>query len=145
MVLMRLFQTSRRFNVEIQPQLARCRRRCSISKAWVASSTRSGPVEDRQAVPRALDARAGRLEGARERIKVEAPLWAKMLPDFPRLAHQFLERRALNTNGEQERLLAMLVTEQRRTQRLVGTTLLLVGGFIAGIVLTHVLGLAGYW
>ena len=76
---------------------------------------------------------------------MEAPLWAKMLPDFPRLAHQFLERRALTTNGEQDKLLAMLVLEQRRTNRLLGTAVLLVGGFVAGIVLTHVLGWSAYW
>lgn len=39
LVLMRLFQTSRRFNVEIQPQLVLLQKRCSISKVWVVSST----------------------------------------------------------------------------------------------------------
>ena len=72
--------------------------------------------------------------------------WVEMnMPDFPRLAHQFLERRALAGNGEQDKLLALLVAEQRRTNRLLGTALLLVGGFVAGIVLTHVLAWAGHW
>ena len=39
MVLLRLFETSRRFNVEIQPQLVLLQRPCSISKAWAASWT----------------------------------------------------------------------------------------------------------
>ncbi|MNN82097.1 putative ubiquinone biosynthesis protein UbiB [compost metagenome] len=76
---------------------------------------------------------------------MEAPQWAKMLPDFPRLAHQFLERRALQNNGEQERLLAQLVVEQRRTNRRLSTALMLVGGFLAGIVLVQALAWAGYW
>jgi ubiquinone biosynthesis protein len=84
-------------------------------------------------------------KGAWERIQVEAPQWAKMLPDFPRLAHQFLERRALVDNSQQERLLTALIAEQRRTNRLVGTALLLVGGFVAGVVLTELLGWVGYW
>ena len=41
MVLLRLFQTSRRFNVEIQPQLVLLQRPCSISKGWGASWTPS--------------------------------------------------------------------------------------------------------
>ena len=57
MVLMRLFQTSRRFNVEIQPQLVLLQKPCSTSKAWAASSTRPGFVEHGQTVPGKVDAR----------------------------------------------------------------------------------------
>jgi ubiquinone biosynthesis protein len=38
-VLLRLFQTSRRFNVEIQPQLVMLQKPCSISKGWAVNST----------------------------------------------------------------------------------------------------------
>jgi ubiquinone biosynthesis protein len=38
-VLMRLFQTARRFNMEVQPQLVLLQRPCSTSKAWAASCT----------------------------------------------------------------------------------------------------------
>jgi predicted unusual protein kinase regulating ubiquinone biosynthesis (AarF/ABC1/UbiB family) len=37
-VLVSLFRASRRFNVEVQPQLTLCRRRCSPSRASAASS-----------------------------------------------------------------------------------------------------------
>jgi ubiquinone biosynthesis protein len=63
-VLLRLFQTSRRFNVEIQPQLVLLQKTCSTSKAWAASSTPSSTCGDRQALPRALDERADRLHAA---------------------------------------------------------------------------------
>jgi len=146
MVLMRLFQTSRRFNVEIQPQLVLLQKTLLNIEGL---GRQLDPDLDlwKTAKPfleRWMHEQVG-WQGAWERIKVEAPLWAKMLPDFPRLAHQFLERRALTTNGEQDKLLAMLVLEQRRTNRLLGTAVLLAGGFVAGIVLTHVLGWAGYW
>ncbi|MCY1220395.1 putative protein kinase UbiB [compost metagenome] len=146
MVLMRLFQTSRRFNVEIQPQLVLLQKTLLNIEGL---GRQLDPDLDlwKTAKPfleRWMHEQVG-WKGAWERVKVEAPLWAKMLPDFPRLAHQFLERRALTSNGEQDKLLAMLVVEQRRTNRLLGTGILLLGGFVAGIVLTHVLGWAGYW
>jgi ubiquinone biosynthesis protein len=53
-VLLRLFQTSRRFNVEIQP--------------GPATRPRARPVEHRQTVPRKLDEPAGRVGGARRRL-----------------------------------------------------------------------------
>jgi ubiquinone biosynthesis protein len=37
-LLLRLFQTSRRFNVEVQPQLVLLQKPCSTSRAWAASS-----------------------------------------------------------------------------------------------------------
>jgi ubiquinone biosynthesis protein len=146
MVLMRLFQMSRRFHVEIQPQLVLLQKTLLNIEGL---GRQLDPDLDlwKTAKPfleRWMHEQVG-WKGAWERVKVEAPLWAKMLPDFPRLAHQFLERRALTSNGEQDKLLAMLVVEQRRTNRLLGTGLLLLGGFVAGIVLTHVLGWAGYW
>ncbi|QEZ45579.1 ubiquinone biosynthesis regulatory protein kinase UbiB [Cupriavidus oxalaticus] len=146
MVLMRLFQTSRRFNVEIQPQLVLLQKTLLNIEGL---GRQLDPDLDlwKTAKPfleRWMYEQVG-WKGAWERVKVEAPQWAKMLPDFPRLAHQFLERRALAGNGEQDKLLALLVAEQRRTNRLLGTALLLVGGFVAGIVLTHVLAWAGHW
>lgn len=40
-VLMRLFQTARRFNMEVQPQLVLLQKPCSTSKAWAASCIRT--------------------------------------------------------------------------------------------------------
>jgi hypothetical protein len=59
-VLMRLFQTSRRFNVEIQPQLVLLQKTLLNIEGWAAARPRARPVEDRQALPRALDDRADR-------------------------------------------------------------------------------------
>lgn len=146
MVLMRLFQTSRRFNVEIQPQLVLLQKTLLNIEGL---GRQLDPDLDlwKTAKPfleRWMYEQVG-WQGAWERVKIEAPQWAKMLPDFPRLAHQFLERRALQNNGEQERLLAQLVVEQRRTNRRLSTALLLVGGFLAGIVIVQALAWAGYW
>ena len=40
-VLLRLFQTSRRFNIQVQPQLVLLQKPCSTSRGWGASSTPS--------------------------------------------------------------------------------------------------------
>jgi ubiquinone biosynthesis protein len=61
-VLMRLFQTSRRFNVEIQPQLVLLQKTLlNVEGLGRQLGPRPGPVEHRQALPGALDARAGRV------------------------------------------------------------------------------------
>ncbi|AOY91803.1 ubiquinone biosynthesis regulatory protein kinase UbiB [Cupriavidus sp. USMAA2-4] len=146
MVLMRLFQTSRRFNVEIQPQLVLLQKTLLNIEGL---GRQLDPDLDlwKTAKPfleRWMHEQVG-WKGAWERIQIEAPQWAKMLPDFPRLVHQFLERRALTSEAGQEKLLAALLQEQRRTNRLVGVAVLLLGGFVAGVVLTQLLSLAGYW
>ncbi|WP_454730907.1 MULTISPECIES: ubiquinone biosynthesis regulatory protein kinase UbiB [Cupriavidus] len=145
MVLMRLFQTSRRFNVEIQPQLVLLQKTLLNIEGL---GRQLDPDLDlwqtaKPFLEKWMHEQVG-WKGAWERIQVEAPQWAKMLPDFPRLAHQFLERRALVDNGQQEKLLGTLIAEQRRTNRLIATALLLAGGFLAGIVLTELLSLGGY-
>jgi ubiquinone biosynthesis protein len=58
-VLLRLFQTSRRFNVEIQPQLVLLQKTLlNIEGPGPPARSRAGPVEHRQALPGALDERA---------------------------------------------------------------------------------------
>src|SRR5204863_66550 len=145
-LLLRLFQASRRFSVEIQPQLVLLQKTLLNIEGL---GRQLDPDLDlwKTAKPfleRWMYEQVG-WQGAWERIKIEAPQWAKMLPDFPRLAHQFLERRALQNNEGQERLLTQLVAEQRRTNRRLSTALLLMGGFLAGIVIVQALAWAGYW
>jgi ubiquinone biosynthesis protein len=87
-VLLRLFQTSRRFNIESSRSSCCCRRRCSTSRAWARARSRPRPVGDRQAVSRALDVGADRLARAGAARAQEAPNWTATLPQLPRLLHQ---------------------------------------------------------
>jgi len=144
MVLMRLFQTSRRFNVEIQPQLVLLQKTLLNIEGL---GRQLDPDLDlwKTAKPyleRWMHEQVG-WRGAWERIQVEAPQWAKMLPDFPRLAHQFLERRALVNNGQQDRLLAALVVEQRRTNRMLAIGLLLIGAVAIAVAATQLVDWLG--
>jgi ubiquinone biosynthesis protein len=75
-VLMRLFQTSRRFNVEIQPQLVLLQKTLLNVEGWAATSTPTSTWEHRQAFPGTLDARAGGLARACSSGCEEAPRYA---------------------------------------------------------------------
>ena len=60
-VLMQLFRASRRFNVEIQPQLVLLQKTLlNVEGLGRAARPRARPVDHREAVPRALDGRADR-------------------------------------------------------------------------------------
>jgi len=115
MVLMRLFQTSRRFNVVIQPQLVLLQKTLlnieglgrQLDPDLDLWSTAKPFLEKwmlDQVGPRRL---------WRE-MKAQAPYYARMLPDLPRLLHGYLQRDAA---GDARRELRELLAEQRRANR----------------------------
>ncbi|KFC49426.1 ubiquinone biosynthesis protein UbiB, partial [Halomonas sp. SUBG004] len=92
-VLLGLFQTARRFNMEVQPQLVLLQKRCSISKVWAASST---PELDlwstaKPYLEKWMKERAG-IGGLWQSLKRQAPELSHQLPELPVLAHQALSR-----------------------------------------------------
>jgi ubiquinone biosynthesis protein len=123
-VLLRLFQTSRRFNVEIQPQLVMLQKTLLNIEGL---GRQLDPELDlwKTAKPfleRWMSEQVG-WRGLVRNIREEAPLWTSMLPQLPRLVYRALhEDRALRL----ERLLeALLATERRRTRVLEWIVLLL--------------------
>ncbi len=134
-VLMRLFQTSRRFNVEIQPQLVLLQKTLLNIEGlgrqldpeldlWATAKPFLERWMNEQVGWRAL------LNG----IKREAPRYAQFLPEFPRLLHDTLKRQS--QANEESALLRALLVEQRRTNRLLMGFLLALGGFVLGLLLT---------
>jgi ubiquinone biosynthesis protein len=137
-VLMRLFQTSRRFKVEIQPQLTLLQKTLLNVEGlarqldpdldlWKTAK----PILEKW-VSKQLGWR-GLLDG----LKQEAPSWAKILPSLPRLiADSLAQSRSpvKDQNAELEVLKALLLQE-RRTHRLLAGFLLFAGGFLAGILI----------
>ncbi|QEL63521.1 putative ubiquinone biosynthesis protein [Oryzomicrobium terrae] len=118
-LLLRLFQTSRRFNVEIQPQLVMLQKTLLNIEGlgrqldpeldlWKTAKPFLERWMSRQIGWRAL------LEGA----KHEAPYWAKELPQLPRLIY----RRLAEEPRRDDELLKQLLAEQRRQRH----TLLLI-------------------
>ncbi len=112
MVLLRLFQTSRRFGVEIQPQLV------MLQKTLLNIEGLGRDLDPeldlwKTAKPyleRWMDEQLG-WRGLLRALKQEAPTWATMLPQVPRLAHRLL---AEDRAGQFERATAQLLREQAR-------------------------------
>ncbi|MSQ66037.1 MAG: ubiquinone biosynthesis regulatory protein kinase UbiB [Limnohabitans sp.] len=137
MVLMRLFQTSRRFQVEIQPQLVLLQKTLLNIEGLARQldpeldlwSTAKPFLEKwmlEQIGPQRLW----------KQLKDEAPRLAKMLPEIPRLVHAFLQR----DHEQERRQLIELIRMQQRTNRTLQAILLLALGFFSGMVITALLG-----
>ena len=131
LVLMRLFQTSRRFNVEIQPQLVLLQKTLlnieglgrELDPDLDLWSTAKPFLETwmlDQVGPKKLW----------KQLLAEAPRYAKLLPELPRLVHDFLKHRQNNDNAQ----LQLLIQEQRRTNRLLQGIAWVVGGFVLGML-----------
>lgn len=92
-VLLRLFQTSRRFNVEIQPQLVLLQKTL-LNVEGMGRELDPGLDLWQTAKPfleKWMHERMG-LAGLRQRLDKEAAQWAQMLPQLPRLVHTALSR-----------------------------------------------------
>lgn len=131
---MRLFQTSRRFHVEIQPQLVLLQKTLLNIEGL---GRQLDPDLDlwKTAKPyleRWMSEQLG-LRGWLDRLKAEIPQWSKTLPQLPRLVHQAL---STHTTPPSDALLRALLEEQRRTNRLINSTLFLLGGVAVGVILT---------
>lgn len=140
-VLLRLFQTSRRFNVEIQPQLVLLQKTLLNVEGL---GRQLDPDLDLWAtakpfLERWMHEQVG-WRGLVERLKQEAPRYAQLLPELPRLLHQRLLQSP--SEARQTEVLLALVAEQRRTSRLLLRVLWGVGGFAAGAVCVFCLQLA---
>jgi ubiquinone biosynthesis protein len=116
-VLLRLFQTSRRFNIQVQPQLVLLQKTLLNIEGlgrqldpdldlWATAKPYLERWMSEQIGWRALI----------ERVRQEAPYWSTMLPQLPRLLHQALLR--LSEPRVEESAAAQL-EEARRRNRLL--------------------------
>jgi ubiquinone biosynthesis protein len=116
-VLLRLFQTSRRFNVEVQPQLVLLQKTMLNIEGL---GRQLDPDLDlwKTAKPYLERWMAEQMgwRGLFERFRDEVPRYAKIFPELPRLAHQVLESRA-HPVADLSELLALVLREQRRMNR----------------------------
>ncbi len=131
-VLLRLFQTSRRFNVEIQPQLVLLQKTLLNVEGL---GRQLDPELDlwntaKPFLERWMNRQVG-WAGLVERLKNEAPRYVQLLPELPRLLHQALLPRV----ASEERSLELLVGQLRRTNRLLHNIVYLALGFALALVL----------
>lgn len=128
-ILLRLFQTSRRFNVEIQPQLVLLQKTLLNIEGL---GRQLDPDLDlwKTAKPyleRWMGEQVG-VPGMIERLKDEAPRFTHIIPQLPRLVHRALLHASEPTKANDE-LLRMLVIEQHRTNRMLAFLVYFVATF----------------
>ena len=133
---MRLFQTSRRFHVEIQPQLVLLQKTLLNIEGlgrqldpdldlWSTAKPFLEKWMMEQVGPKRLW----------QELRNQAPYYAKVLPQLPRLIH---ERLRGQSSGERD-LMEQLMLEQRRTNALLRILIYLGLGFVASLIVLQVL------
>jgi ubiquinone biosynthesis protein len=136
LVLMRLFQTSRRFHVEIQPQLVLLQKTLLNIEGlgreldpdldlWRTAKPFLEEWMISQIGPRKLW----------DELLNQAPRYAKLLPELPRLMHDFLKQGAQQRSTDLQALLA----EQQKTNRYLRAQVYVLLGFVLGAAAIQVL------
>jgi ubiquinone biosynthesis protein len=132
-LLLRLFQTSRRFNIQIQPQLV------LLEKTLLNIEGLGRELDPdldlwetaKPFLERWMAEQVG-WRGFVERIKQEAPYWSAILPQMPRLLHQALLRQAQAPEpGERNEQL-----QQQRLQNRLLIAVLVLLALIAALLAT---------
>jgi ubiquinone biosynthesis protein len=139
-VLLRLFQTSRRFNVEIQPQLVMLQKTLLNIEGLGRQLDPELDLWDtaKPFLERWMKGQIG-WRGMINNLKHEAPQWASLLPQLPRLAHQALSNSSSALLVEE---LAALRAEQGRQRKrltwlvtlLAAQTALALGLILVGLI-----------
>lgn len=114
-VLLGLFQASRRFNVEIQPQLVLLQK--TLLNIEGLGRELDPDLDLWQTAKPFLERWMSEQVGWRglvNSLKTEAPNWAGILPQLPRLAHAWLGR---DHESELQRLRVEMAARERREQR----------------------------
>jgi ubiquinone biosynthesis protein len=129
-LLLRLFQTSRRFGVEIQPQLVMLQK--TLLNIEGLGRELDPDLDLWQTAKPFLERWMGEQVGWRSLVRTlrqEAPYWAATLPQLPRLLHRLL---AEDRMGELHKAMERLAGENARRNRLLAA---LVGLLAAGLIL----------
>ena len=136
LLLMRLFQISRRFQVEIQPQLV------LLQKTLLNIEGLGREIDPdldlwATAKPFLEQWMLGQVGPQKllEQLKAQAPHYAKLLPELPMLLNNFLR---VNRN-DSNRAIEELLQEQRRTNKLLQGLVYAVMGFALGMVVMQLL------
>ena len=127
--LLRLFQTGRRFNVEIQPQLVMLQKTLLNIEGL---GRQLDPELDlwqtaKPFLERWMHERVG-AKGLLRQLRKEAPAWATLLPQLPRLLHSALSRDPLRAAHEE---IARLQAGQRRQTGLLWAIAALLAALLA--------------
>lgn len=132
-VLLRLFQASRQFNVEIQPQLVLLQK--TLLNIEGLGRDLNPDLDLWKTAKPFLETWMSEQIGFRgftSRLEKEAPNWAMIFPQFPRLIHQSL---ANNRAHELEKRMIDLLAEEKRQSRWLAMIAILLAVFLLWQVL----------
>lgn len=143
-VLVRLFQTSRRFNIEIQPQLVLLQKTMlnieglgrQLDPDLDLWKTAKPFLEDW------MDRQIG-IRGLMDRFRIESVNYSRILPQLPRLVHDALKNTAVP--DRKAKLLDKMILEQATASRRLTRFLYFASGVLTGVLLMRVLGEAHYF
>ncbi len=128
-VLLRLFQTSRRFNIEIQPQLVLLQKTLLNVEGLGRDLDPNLDLWNtaKPFLERWMSEQVG-WRGLVRRVGEELPFWSELLPQLPRLAQQFLAR---DPEAALRAHVAALLAQQRRNTWLLGIAIGLLAALLA--------------
>jgi len=140
-VLLRLFQTARRFNMEVQPQLVLLQK--TLLNIEGLGRQLYPELDLWKTAKPFLERTMSEQLGARSllrNLKDSIPAWIDTMPDMPALTHRFLEQATSGklqvewTSKELQRLRAEVRRANRRSvSAIIGTGLLLAAAMIYGL------------
>lgn len=137
MVLMRLFQTSRRFQVEIQPQLVLLQKTLLNIEGL---GRQLDPELDLWATAKPFLERWMLEQMGPQRLwremRAEAPRYAQLIPELPRLLYDFLRQKPAQAAS---RDIQELLAAQQRTNRLLQGIIFAGVGFVLGLIVMQVI------
>ncbi|MEO5692203.1 MAG: ubiquinone biosynthesis regulatory protein kinase UbiB [Usitatibacter sp.] len=132
-LLMRLFEVSRRFQMEIQPQLVLLQK--TLLQVEGLGRQLDPDLDLRRVAQPILERWVNEQVGIRglwKTMRAEAPLWARTLPQLPRLVHRLM------TDMPARRLeaaIARLEGAQRRQTRVLAVIAIVLGALVVGLLL----------
>jgi ubiquinone biosynthesis protein len=132
-LLMRLFEVSRRFRMEIQPQLVLLQK--TLLQVEGLGRQLDPDLDLRSAAQPILERWMNQQVGPRgfmKQLREEAPLWARTLPQIPRLVH-----RALADDGARrvEDAVLRLERAQRTQTRVLVAVVVVLAALVIGLLL----------
>jgi ubiquinone biosynthesis protein len=128
-VLLRLFQTSRRFSIQVQPQLVLLQK--TLLNIEGLGRDLDPDLDLWQTAKPYLERWMSEQVGWRgflERVREEAPYWSATLPQLPRLLHQALARQAEAQTGTRRDELARLERRRNRLLTVIAAALVVIAG-----------------
>jgi len=132
-LLLRLFEVSRRFRMQIQPQLVLLQK--TLLQVEGLGRQLDPELDLRSAAQPILERWVGEqvgLRGLLRQLRDEAPLWARTLPQVPRLVHRILTD---NAPRRIEDAIDRLEAAQRRQSVVLALIAIAIAGLVVGLLI----------